>query len=253
MRPLLPIVSTILLALGGCASASDDADTQASAVSPEEAIGNERFEVQRSMLANEPAGGETRQTLGIASWTVYAVASRSRDLAGTIAYAVDGAGDVKYAVATMSTFDGASESVAFMELAEDGAKKTLDPSAVTEITKRLAGDLTTLDRKLRHVEAQSTGSARAECAVRLSLIGLGGIAAAFAGVGAMTFGVATAAKAAGATGVVGAIVATLVSLAGAPVGAAAGVSVAVMVSRATDELRHSVWNETLDVCKRAVE
>lgn len=256
MRSLFfPLLTAATIALSGCAAEpEDDAGMQAGAISPAEAVGSERFEVQQRLLADEPASPEA-QSLGVVSWTVYAVASESKNVAGTVAYAVDRDGDVKYAAAKMGTLDGSEQSIGFFELAKNGAKTELDASKVAGLTKQLSGDLTSLDRKLQAhgAEGRGQGAAGLECALRISLIGVGGIAAAFAGVGTMTVGVAVAAKAAGASGLVGAVVATLVSLAGVPVGAAAGVSVAAAITTVSETARQVIWTDTLDVCKRAVK
>src|SRR5687767_2939669 len=106
-RRLIPITAALAMSVVACTSdKNEDAASGESNLSAGET--NERgFGLESHVLTKEPASVATAAALGIATWDVFVGVDREKKFSGTVFYASDAAGDVKYAFAV----DEAAQSV----------------------------------------------------------------------------------------------------------------------------------------------
>jgi hypothetical protein len=161
LRSLIPI--TVALAMSGLACSSGDtavdAETDNADLSATETNAH-GFALNSHVLTSVPASAATASALGIATWDVFAGVDPEKKFSGSVFYASDKAGDVKFAFAV----DEATKSVAFLVLNKDGSRASdaIDPASYLN----LVDDVQLLTEKIK--QASSWG----DCATGIAVGGL---------------------------------------------------------------------------------
>lgn len=183
-RPLVLALAG-LLAVAGCAGSQDDGAADHAALSAGQ-VNAARGDFKQHVLQAVPASAKNQQELGIATWDVFAGADAATGFVGTVFYASDAAGDVRYAFAA----NLATREVSVAVLEKDGTANA-DPKVDQENLKALMDDVARLRDTVKPTQAapgaihtQDLPSERTfACAVTLAYIGLAGVA-----VGAVVIG-----------------------------------------------------------------
>jgi hypothetical protein len=200
-RSLIPIAAALAMSGLACSSSvADDAEADNAALSATDTNAN-GLALKSHVLTSVPASVETASALGIASWDVFVGVDKEKKFSGSVFYASDASGDVKYAFAV----DGATKSVAFLVFNRDGSRAS-DAIAPASYLK-LVDDVQLLTGKIK--QAASWG----DCATGIAIGGLALVGSALVILGTPVgwYGIAIGTGAALDAGIVGLPLATVLA------------------------------------------
>jgi hypothetical protein len=169
MKPAYTIVCCLLTSALFACGAGDAPDSGAGEADITVAEAAQEYDAKEVVLENEPATSEGKAALGIEAWTVISAVKTKNQFAGTLAFATDAGGDVKYAVFA-NTQTG---EVGVMIFSPEGEKRNVAPDATTE--RALFAEMPHLQKRLPtstgNVHTQGVGNGT-QCLAGLATAGL---------------------------------------------------------------------------------
>jgi hypothetical protein len=167
-------LATASLALSGiaCAApAADDGDgAQADAISAKAAA----TEFKGAKQIYEGPATSSARAIGVTTWSVFAVKQDS--FTGTVMFAVDRAGDVKYAVLAGQRSASSSGDYSFALVNYDKAGKTAASSSDKATLETLYWDVRAIDQILTDRE-KATAKTRRDCATGIAVVAVSALVA----------------------------------------------------------------------------